>query len=238
MKRLALLLVFIISISCVSGCNRISLDTRTEEAYVEYAVNAIINHDKNNMLKLERVDVEMETEKQWISDSTEASTEASSDGDSNPDGTDNDTNIIDSDITYVDLQEALGNDALSVKLNNIKECTSYPEETDDFAFVMTASEGSRLVVLEMSITNVSGDAVKLDTIDNFSFKGAFNGVVKTNARTTILDYALNDNVHNITSGQTKDVVLIYELNNERITSIDKIVVSVVRDGVTYNVNVK
>ncbi len=236
MRKLALILIMIIGVCCFSGCKRIQLDSETEEAYVEYAVNAVINHDKNNMLKLERVVIEKETEPEWIPDK-----DVADDTDDKEDSSDiiiDNVGDVSGESSYTSFEEALGNKSLSVKVNGIKECTSYPEGAETLAFVVTASAGSRLVVLEMSITNVSDKSITLDNTKNISFKGIFNGVVRTNALTKVLNYALNDNVHTISAGESKNVVLIYELNKERVPDVEKIVISVVRDDSKYNVNVK
>lgn len=228
MKKKALLLVIVIGVFCLAGCKRIELDEKTEEAYIEYAVNAVINHDKNNMLKLERVEIEKEEETHWISDG-----ETGNNGDSDKPV---DTPIED-ELTYVSFEKALGTDKLSVKVKGIKECNSYPENTgDDLTFAMTASTGSRLVVVELELNNISGDSVSLAT-ENYSFKGIFNGVVKTNALFAF-DYGLNGNTHIIEPGKTKSAVLVYELNSERVKEINKLVISVSRDSETYNVSVK
>lgn len=230
MKKRALVLIIVLSAFSLCACKRIELDADTEEAYVEYAVNAVINHDKNNMLKLERVDIEPEEETTWVSDdetSSSGNSTSSSEGDSSVEGT----------MTYSSFEEALGNNNLSVKTKGIKECASYPEsDGENLTFAITASTGSRLVVVELEMTNISADSITLDT-NGYSFKGIINGVVRTNALLAF-DYALNGNAHTIEAGETKKVVLIYELNKDRVTSVDKVVVSVSRNDSTYNVSVK
>ena len=241
MKKLALLVVMVIGVCTLSGCKRIELDDATEEAYVEYAVNAVINHDKNNMLKLERVVIENETKAEWIPDSSVSS----DDGNDGNDGNSSDVIIntgdtVSTETNYVSFEEALGNNSLSVKVKGIKECSSYPDEGENLAFVLTASSGSRLVVVEMALTNISDKTVEFDATENFAFKGIFNGVVRTNALGTggLFNYTLNDNVHSIAAGETKDVVLVYEVNSEKIEKIEKIVISVTRDDNKYSVSVK
>ncbi len=230
MKKRALILLIVLSAFSLCACKRIELDASTEEAYIEYAVNAVINHDKNNMNKLERVELETEEESSWISDSeSESSTNSSTNVGVNDE--------ISGSIVYSSFEEALGNNGLSVKVKGIKECASYPESTgEELVFAITASAGSRLVVVELSMTNISQNALTLDT-NGYSFKGIINGIVRTNALKAF-DYALNGNSHSLAAGETKDVVLIYELNNERVSTVDKVVVSVIRDDSTYNVSVK
>ncbi len=230
MKKRALLLFVIIGAFCLSGCQRIELDDSVEDAYVEYAVNAVINHDKNNMLKMERVVIETEDETEWISDDMMNNDNSQASG--------SDSSSLISEMEYVSFEKALGTDALSVKVKGIKECSSYPESTgDELAFVVTASTGSRLVVVEMEITNISGSSVTLDTTNGYSFKGIINGVVRTNALLAF-DYSLNNCTHVINAGDTLKTALIYELNNERVAEVSKVVISVTRDGSTYNVSVK
>ncbi len=227
MRKKALIFMVVISAFCLSGCKRIELDDETEDAYVEYAVNAVINHDKNNMLKMERVYMEKEEETVWVSDEDIVDNKVNSEAD------------VSEQVSYVSFEEALGTDALSVKVNGIKECSMYPENTgEELGFAMTATAGSRLVVLELDITNISQNAVTLDTTNGYSFKGMFNGIVRTNALLTVFDYALNNNSHTFTVGETKRMVLIYELNQERIPEITKFALAVTRNDVTYNVSVK
>lgn len=230
MKKRALLFLVIIGAFCLSGCKRIELDADVEEAYVEYAVNAVINHDKNNMLKMERVPLEKEEETEWISDDDGSNNNSSS-------GSQNNDSVI-TDMEYVSFEKALGMDALSVKVKGIKECPSYPESNgDELNFVVTASTGTRLAVIEMELTNISGDTVTLDTTKGYSFKGIFNGIVRTNALSAF-DYSLYNSTHEIKAGETIKTALIYELNNERVAEVSKVIISVTRDGSTYNVNVK
>ena len=230
MKKRALVLIIVLSAFSLCACKRIELDADTEEAYIEYAVNAVINHDQNNMLKLERVDIEPEEETTWISDE-----DMSNSGDSS--GSSDVGNSSEGTMSYSGFEDALGNNNLSVKTKGIKECASYPEsDGENLAFTITASTGSRLVVVELEVTNISGDSVTLDT-NGYSFKGIINGIVRTNALRG-LDCALNGNSHTIASGETKMVALVFELNTERVANIEKIVVSVSRDDSTYNVSVK
>ncbi len=235
MKRRALICLVVIGVFCLSGCKRIELDESTEEAYVEYAVNAVINHDKNNMLKMEPVKIDTEEETKWISDDDVVG-ESDSATDNSNGGSISSSGNIDSSMEYVTLEKALGMDSISAKIKGIKECQAYPDN-DELAFTMTATSGSRLVVVEMELTNISGTELTLNTKEGYAFKGIFNGVVRTNALQAF-DYALNGNSHVIASGETKQMVLIYELNSERVTSVDKVVISVTRGDSTYNVSIK
>ncbi|MBP3339354.1 MAG: hypothetical protein J6L69_08115 [Lachnospiraceae bacterium] len=234
-EALALILVVLVLIIGLPASKRINLDEDTKKAYVEYAVNAVVNHDKNNMLKMERVEIDNEKETIWISDDDIV---ADGSGDSTDSSTKpNQGDSVQDTATYVDFSKALGNDNFSVKLSGIKECKSYPESGEELAFVITASTGSRLVVAELEMTNTSKNAITLDTTDNYSFKGIINGVVRTNALMA-LDYSLNGSKHSFAAGETKKLALIFELNSERVPEVNKVVVSVTRDDNTYNVNVK
>lgn len=233
MKKTLMIFIIVVSSAFLFGCSEINLTEEEEAAYIEYAVNAVINHDNNYMMKLKKVEPETEPETEWISDDKINNGSSQENGNSSEGNNNTDTEA------YSSFTEALGVTGLEANVTDVKECASYPEYgRDELGFSLTAVSGSRLAVVEIEVKNTTASAITLDTREGYSFKGVFNNISRTNAQVTFLDNALNSNTCIIEANQSKTLVLIYELNKEKLPEINKFVLSITHNEHNYNVSIK
>ena len=202
------------------GCESVSLTEEEENIYVAYAVNAVINHDNNYVLKLKDVEIETETTTKWYSEEDRVTTESSvgenNSGQQNPE---EETTVIN---VETDMNTIMKLDGISVEYTDYEIGKTYPNE-DSMAFVLTAVDGSNLVVLKFNVKNETNEDIMLDMIAaDMNFKGIFNGQVKANCQTTLLNNALNTYKGTISAGASTEMVLVYQISERSLSNISTI----------------
>lgn len=215
-----ILILMMMTVFLFVGCESVSLTEEEEQIYVAYAVNAVINHDNNYVLKLKDVEIETETTTKWYSEEDRFTTEPSSDGNNgsqqNPE---EETTVIN---VETDMNTIMKLDGISVEYTDYEIGKTYPNE-DSMAFVLTAVDGSNLVVLKFNVKNETNEDIVLDMIAaDMNFKGIFNGQVKANCQTTLLNNALNTYKGTISAGESKEMVLVYQISERSLSNVSTI----------------
>ena len=220
-KRLVGIIGAIILSCSIIGCQKLSYKQEEEQLMIDYMVNAVLEHDINYHGELKYVEIETEETTTWNSeeDSTTSKNEETtpSQGGSSEETTTKPPSIV----VETDMNNILGIPGIDVTYVDYVITDKYPEE-NSFASMM-AADGTNLIVLKFNVTNVTGEDIYLNMIEkNIKFKGIFNSQVKANDQTTLLPDAFNKYVGTIMSGETKELVLIYIVNEKSLTTVSTI----------------
>ena len=105
--------------------------------------------------------------------------------------------------------------------------------------MIKAVSGKKLVVLKFDITNSTDSDMKVDlSSKKLSFKGIFNGSVKTNVLVTLLPEALNTFDDVIPAGGTIQTVLVFEISESYADNLTTVTVEVKSESGTKSIKLK
>lgn len=241
--KVALTAFCIGSLLCSSGCQSIDLDKEDEEQVVEYAANVVINHDKNYIVKMPHREKEEETTREWITgdvviNTTQGSDEqgsSSSGGSSEEETTKGQSNTKPG--TVVSVNDAFGFSGFTVESAGYTVTDKYPEGNEGFS--MVATKGYDLLVLKFNVKNNSSETKSLDVLGmNYSYRCIVNNQARLNAQITALLNGLNTWEGNIEAGQSKELVLVFQVSEDISSGINSIDVSVIKDGLASQAKIK
>ncbi len=235
MKKKVTAIIIIIVIAGLTGCVQTTeLDKEQELQFIEYSVYSVLEHDKNYMIGLNQVEIESEPETE--SDATDnQQQEPETDGQGQSNQNQGGTTVQATD----NINDALGIEGATVKYAGVSVCDSFPEAENIPSFVIKAVSGKKLVVLKFDITNTTDSDMKVDlSSKKLSFKGIFNGSVKTNVLVTLLPEAMNTFDDVIPAGGTIQTVLVFEISESYADNITTVTVEVKSESGTKSIKLK
>ena len=217
----------------ISGCDKISYEKVEEEDVVAYAVNTVLKHDRNYIVRLPERETEAEIETTvWIEDN------GSSNNNNNNNNIGNNgsgSNGQQTDIVSAD--EGFGLSGFTVTENGYEVGDRYPDGNDGFS--MVAVNNNKLLILKFNITNNTGSQAALDMLgSNLSYRCVINNNKSVNAQTTALLNALNTYSGTFEAGETKEMVLVFQISDEISANINNISLYVAKDGKTGVIAIK
>ena len=113
----------------------------------------------------------------------------------------------------------MGMDMLSIQLSGYEIKTSYPDESGAF-FALDASEGNKLLVAKVILINNSDSSIDINMLEqNISYKVSLDGNGYKFALSTMLLDDLSTYVGTIDSGNSVELVLISEWDEELLNNI-------------------
>lgn len=124
------------------------------------------------------------------------------------------------------IAQVLGMESVSVEYTGYRLCDSYPEESatpEDMFFAMSAAQDSKLLVLDLSVTNTGTDVVQCNTLNiPAKYKVVLNGEHTQNALITMLadDFSAID--MQVQAGETVHAVIITEISQERADALQSV----------------
>lgn len=220
----------------ISGCNKLSYDKADEDKIIEYAVNAVLNHDRNYIVKLAERETEPATEPTtvWIGDDDkEDNNGGASNGNSGNSG--NSTGKPQPNI--VSANEGFGLSGFTVTEAGYEVADRYPEGNDGFS--MVALNKNKLLVLKFVVTNNSGSQAALDMMGkNLSYRCLINEKTGVNVQVTALLNGLNTYKGTFEAGESKEMVLVFQVNEEVSANINNISLYVAKDSKTSVIAIK
>lgn len=235
MKKKVTAIIIIIVIAGLTGCVQTTeLDKEQELQFIEYSVYSVLEHDKNYMIGLNQVEIESEPETE--SDATDnQQQEPETDGQGQSNQNQGGTTVQATD----NINDALGIEGATVKYAGVSVCDSFPEAENIPSFVIKAVSGKKLVVLKFDITNTTDSDMKVDlSSKKLSFKGIFNGSVKTNVLVTLLPEAMNTFDDVIPAGGTIQTVLVFEISESYADNLTTVTVEVKSESGTKSIKLK
>lgn len=111
-----------------------------------------------------------------------------------------------------------------------KVCAYYPEDNGDPYFSLNAAEGKRLLVLRFSIMNSAEQEMELDMLSlGANFRITVNGEYTRRALTTLMDDDFATYRDTLSAGESREVVLVIEVEEDMAESITSISLDVKND---------
>jgi len=133
------------------------------------------------------------------------------------------------------LEEVLGlSEGLKISYRDYKICDSYPEETD--AFVIDASTGNKLLVLNFALDNTTGQDQEVDILSLGAIFGiTVNGTYIRRALPTIIENELSTFQGTLPADGSVEVVLIIQVGEDMAGSVSSISLNVKNDSKAYTI---
>ena len=229
MKKMRLgIITMLCSVVMLAGCGN-AIPELTEEQYdlvVEYAAGTLLKYDKNNENRLIELSELEEAERAAIAKAAvQESASQAEESEKQAGEQAEDVKLIDNtqpqEPIYASIEEFLQLEQVTFKYTGCEIADEYPnhEQGEEFFFVMSATEGKKLLVLKFQVDNTSGADVELNMNQlGTRFKIAVDGEER-NALTTML---LNDMTYyqgTIAAGESTELVLVIEIPAERAQGI-------------------
>lgn len=170
-KNIAVFLSMAVMMTGATGCAANQIPTLTQDQskiIEEYVVATIMKYEANHKSRLVELG-EIDFTQPVMPTVTEAPKEPESAGGQNPDNNKEDINPPEK--TYT-MEEALGvQEGVSIMFLGQKFCGQYPEESELSGFVLPASAGKKLLVLEFLLANTTGQDQEIDLLSTDAIYG-------------------------------------------------------------------
>lgn len=205
-KYLFASLICLTAYTC-TGCKSVDLDHEQQGLVVEYAANAVLKHDKNNVDRMKEVNIESQTE--------EVTTMAA-------DNTPTDTPVNESQVTKT-MNEVVTIDGVDIQSNSYEIVESYPSNGSELGMSMVAISGYKLLVMKFNVSNVTDGDIAIDMLGvESSYKAVINNSVKMNVQVTALLDAMNTWTGTLSAHSTEEMVLVFQINENDANSINTV----------------
>ncbi|MBS7339393.1 MAG: hypothetical protein KIH00_04005 [Lachnospiraceae bacterium] len=213
---------------CLTGCgNRIpDMTEQQQDLVVEYAASELLKYDTNYQSKLTVLKLEPEPE-EIQNESPEENEVVEEEQNTNPEEsvTNDSITIIDNtgeaESQNISIESFLNLDGVEIAYDGYETVSSYPETKagDEVYFYMSATEGSKLLVLKFLVKNISGEELELDmTKGQTRYKVNIDGMEENTLTTMLLD----DMAYysgTLAAGESVELVLVCEVPDEKATEI-------------------
>ncbi len=134
------------------------------------------------------------------------------------------------------IGEAFGIPGADIQYDHYEVCSNYPENGEELAFSMKAATGKELLVTHFKLSNPGPEEINAHTDStNLKVRLMLNGTDKLRVDVTFLDNDLMNYDELISTGESEDAVLVFEIpSGTQVSTLDLIVVG--DDGEqTYNI---
>lgn len=235
----------------LTGCSQFdskipNLNDEEEALVVEYASETLLKYDKHAGDKIGRQPEDFIINKSVIEgtvgelEPTPAPTpEPSLDIEIPDDGNETAEGITDNtseENTVSSIEDVISlPSGVSIKYSGFEVTDHYPDEAGDY-FVLTASEGKRLLLLKFEIVNNSSENTVVNFADaGIKFKIMLNDGKARNALTTMLlnDFAFYN--EELMPQETKEVVIVGEYPGDEISSVTSIGLRLKKDNQNFDI---
>lgn len=217
----------------IAGCKKVSYDKADEDKIIEYAVNAVLNHDRNYIVKMPERKTEPETEPTtvWISDDNQGGSNGETPNGNSGNSTGKPQPAV------VSANEGFGLSGFTVTEAGYEVADRYPAGNDGFS--MVALNKNKLLVLKFNVTNNSNAQAALDMMGkNLSYRCLINNNTGVNVQVTALLNGLNTYNGTFEAGESKEMVLVFQINEEVSANINNISLYVAKDSKTSVIAIK
>lgn len=220
----------------LTGCAENQIPTMTDEQIYEvseYVAITLMKYDANNRSRLVELDEDDFIEKEPVvtpkpEDSGMKPTDDTPVIDNTPDGESEEP--VESVLA---LSEGL---QLTYVGHEVQK--TYPEDIAASYFSISAAEGKQLLVLRFDLGNISQNEVSVDLLSSDeSFMVTVNEEYSRRALTTMLDNDLSTYVGNLKANESKEVVLIIEVDEALANAITSITIKVQNESKKHTIRV-
>lgn len=217
--------VIIVMVMCLTGCAENQIPVMTDEQIYEvseYVAITLMKYDANNRSRLVELDEDDFIEKE------PAVTPKPEDTGMKPV---DDTPVIDEttgeeEKTDVESVLALA-DNLKLTYLDYELSDSYPKGDESAYFSLTAADGKQLLILKFQLSNTTEQEVVVDLLSSDeSFVLTVNEEYSRRALTTMLDNDLSTYMGTLGGNESKEVVLIIEVDSALAGNISSLSIKV------------
>lgn len=236
-KGLAILLTICIAFG-LSACGENVIPEMTDEelqAVGEYAAITLMKYDANHRSRL--VDISLlEEEKTEPALPTPTVEPADKEEGMKPVDDTPIANQAEKENAY-SMEEVLGlPDGITVSYVNHEFYKKYPEDGENDYFAITPSTGKKLLALTFALNNISGQDRNADLLSaGCIFKITVNGDYTRRALTTMLPNDMSVYAGTIAAGESQEVVLLIEIEEDRVENLSSIVLNLKNESKTYTI---
>ena len=210
-KRWIVFPILIALIMGLTGCAENQIPAMTDEQIYEvseYVAITLMKYDAGNRSRLVELD-----ENDWVEKEPVVTPEPEDTGMKPVE----DTPVIDAttgENEKADIESVLAlADNLELNYLGYELADSYPKDSENAYFSLTAASGKQLLVLKFLLHNTAEQDVTVDLLSSDeSFTLTVNEEYSRRALTTMLDNDLSTYVGVLKSGESKEVVLIIEVD--------------------------
>lgn len=230
MKKVITGLLVLLCMAALTGCgkNDISLTNEENDLVAEYIAGTLLKYSYGNEWKYQKLNTAQKkgtTATTGTGSSTQTPTQSQAGNSQKPSAsaaatTASTTTSGMSGTTSTDLlgslPTALGLNGVTVKYKDYVTGSSYPSD----AYVsVPAQSGYKVVAVELTLTNTSGQAVTLNSSGNVTFKLEVGGTGVANYASILKnDITTLKNV-SLAAGASKDVVILFQVKESDVSSV-------------------
>lgn len=220
--------ILVTMVMCLTGCAENQIPTMTDEQIYEvseYVAITLMKYDASNRSRLVELDEDDFFEKEPI-----ATQEPEDTGMKPVD----DTPVIDAttgEVEKTDVESVLAlADNLELNYLGYELTDSYPKDSENSYFSVFAADGKKLLVIRFDLSNKTEQEIAVDLLSSDeSFTLTVNEEYSRRALTTMLDNDLSTYVGSLSGNESREVVLIIEVDNTLVDNINSLSIKV-QDG--------
>ena len=235
LKALAIMAVMAI---CLTGCAENQIPDMTDEQIYEvseYVAITLMKYDASNRSRLVELDADDFLEKEPVP-TPQPEPEGMKPVEDTPviDTTGGEDNVPEETVESV---LALS-EGLKLTYTGYDLCDSYPQDNENNYFSLFAAEGKQLLVMKFDLTNLSAEDINLNLLSkDENFTVIVNEEYSRRALTTMLDNDLSTYIGDIKGNETKQVVLLIEVDKETAAAITSISLKVQNEDKKHTIRV-
>lgn len=233
MKKKLFVLVFTLSLVCLSGCTKVmDLSDNENRAIAEYSAELLLKHATGYESKYFEAEA-MSAEE----DDTQAATDTQA---LEEPSTEPESNVPDASVTgdaapaeYVtDIAGVLGLSNVSILFNQYQITDRYPSaDAGGSAVGLDAPEGMKLLVVEFNIGNQTGEPVDLNLLQmDVDYKVVLNQSKQAKPMLTILPDDLSTYEATLEPGAASNAVLVFQISDTLVDQVQSLDIKVSYGG--------
>lgn len=211
MKKFLTGLLVLLCMAALTGCgkNDISLTNEENDLVAEYIAGTLLKYSYDNEWKYQKLNTAQKTgvtTTAGTNSSTQTPSQSQSVNSHKPSAS-NAAGTVSTDLMG-NLPAVLGLNGVTVRYKDYVTGSAYP--LDDYVSV-PAQQGYKVVAVELTLTNTSGQAVTLNSSGNVTFKLEVGGTGVGNYASILKnDITALKNV-SLAAGASKDVVVLFQV---------------------------
>lgn len=239
MKKIFTVACVLLCCISLAGCgkNDISLTTEQNDLVAEYIAGTLLKYSYENEWKYQKLNsagntytgtgnknttqvTQQTTQVSQSQSTTQGATQsASSQGTTSSPASEN---------LLTGLPEALGLNGVTLTYKDYVTGSSYP--ADSYSVSVPAQSGCEVVAVELKITNTSGSDITLNSSGSIAIKLTTGGKSVNNSASLLKNDITALKNYKLSSGESKDVVIIFQVKESDANSIAGSVMSATSSG--------
>lgn len=239
MKKIFTVACVLLCCISLAGCgkNDISLTTEQNDLVAEYIAGTLLKYSYENEWKYQKLNSAGNTytgtgnknTTQVTQQTTQASqSQSTTQGATQSASSQGTTSSPASENLLTGLPKALGLNGVTLTYKDYVTGSSYP--ADSYSVSVPAQSGCEVVAVELKITNTSGSDITLNSSGSIAIKLTTGGKSVNNSASLLKNDITALKNYKISSGESKDVVIIFQVKESDANSIAGSVMSATSSG--------